>query len=350
MKNDNNFKPLPFWREILLKRDELPDYYNAKRKYKHDNGKSVKGLKWRSAIHPILIKLMEFDRKYINKQTLTIINDKSNITDKPVIYAVTHIGKFDYQIVSEAIRKHQIPFAGDPETSYRTADGFLLGLNGIVYCDTENKTDRKVAMDTSIELLNKGHNLLIYPEGVWNLTPNLLMLPLFPGTIKMAKETGCDIIPVAIEQYDNNFFVNIGHNFKVPDILDEDYEKEYIELKKMELRDTMATLKWEIIEKIPKEERKNIKNYALQNKKNVDKRLYEWFNKRENKPFYDEDIINHRTFKVKNVTLAKEAFLYLKNIKLNKNNAFIFRKDLSLPNEVQDSINKKIYDNLHKVR
>ena len=42
--------------------------------------------------------------------------------------------------------------------------------------------------------------------------------------------------------------------------------------------------------------------------------------------------------------------LYLKNIKLNKNNAFIFRKDLSLPNEVQDSINKKIYDNLHKVR
>ena len=28
----------------------------------------------------------------------------------------------------------------------------------------------------------------------------------------MAMETGCDIVPVAIEQYDNDFIINIGEN------------------------------------------------------------------------------------------------------------------------------------------
>ena len=60
------------------------------------------------------------------------------------------------------------------------------------------------------KLLNQGKNLLIYPEGVWNVTSNLLMLPLFPGIIEMAKETGCDIVPVAIERYDKEL-IRLGN-------------------------------------------------------------------------------------------------------------------------------------------
>ena len=181
---DKEFKPLPFWREMLLKKEELQDYYILKREYLYNNNKEVlKHLKIKDMLHPLLIKLMSLNRKYIDKQTLTIINDKSTKSDKPVIYAITHMGMYDYQVVSEAIKEHQIPFAGDPETMYRTFDGLILDLNGVIYCDTDNKTDRKIAKDTSIDVIKNGHNLLIYPEGIWNLSARLLSLPLYPGII-----------------------------------------------------------------------------------------------------------------------------------------------------------------------
>ena len=110
-------------------------------------------------MHPILLQLIKLNRKYILKQNLTIINDKRIQTDKPVIYAITHIGVYDYQIVSEAIREHQYPFAGDPETLYRSSDGVVLALNGLIYCDTNSKEDRHIALETSKQLLKNNENL-----------------------------------------------------------------------------------------------------------------------------------------------------------------------------------------------
>ena len=321
------FKPLSFWQELFLKRKDMPEYYNAKRAYLHERGESLKGLKLR-------------------KQNITVLDDKHVETEKPVIYAITHIGKFDYQIVSEVIKEHQVPFSGDPETMYRTFDGTFLGLNGIIYCDTENKEDRKIATSTSIELLKSGYNLLIYPEGIWNVTPNALTVPLFPGIIRMALSTGCDIVPIAVEQYDKDFYVNIGKNFKVDELLcdSEEEEIDYINSKKEELRDIMATLKWEIFEKLPQEERKNIGDYATSHRNFVDRRLFEWFNKKENKPYYNPELIKHRTFREKGVVLAEDAFSYFKDIKLNKNNAYLFRKDESLPVSIQEVVAQKLDD------
>lgn len=180
---NKKFKPLPFWREILLNDDALCEYYLKKRKYEYQNGTILKGLKWRDKLHPILLTLIRLNRKFIARQKLIILNDKRIETDKPVIYAITHVGVYDYQIVCEAIKEHQYPFAGDPETMYRSGDGLILYLNGLIYCDTNSKEDRKIALETSKQLLKNNENLLIYPEGIWNLSPNLLSLPLFAGII-----------------------------------------------------------------------------------------------------------------------------------------------------------------------
>ena len=347
IEESNTFRPLPFWEELLVSKELLPDYYAIKRKYLHDNNNSLKGMLPRKLIHPILLGLMKMDRVLFNKQTLKVLingleankkewqekmNNISTIEskkEKPVIYAITHMGMYDYQVVSEVIKKHQIPFAGDPETLYRSGDGALLAANGLIYCDTEDPVDRKIAATTSIELLNSGHNLLIYPEGVWNISPNLLTLPLFPGIIKMAKETGCDIVPIAIEQYDKDFIVNVGDNFKVG-------KEDNIEEKKQELRDKMATLKWQIFEKLPVQERKNLGDYAKRHKEFVDTRLYEWFNKKENKPYYSEELVKHRTYRIKNIALKEDVFKYLDKIKLNRNNAFMFRKDTIYPVDIEE--------------
>ena len=61
-----------------------------------------------------------------------------------------------------------------------------------------------------ISTLKAGDNLMYFPEGAWNMSPNLPMLPCFLGIIDVPKRGGADIIPVAIEQYGKHFKINIG--------------------------------------------------------------------------------------------------------------------------------------------
>lgn len=367
-----DFQPFSKIEELFIEKEYLADYYRLKREYEHNNGKSLKGMLWRDMLHPILIKLVKLNRKYIDKQNLKVLNDARQNTKKnklgervkafvkgekkkPVIYAITHIDKYDFQLVSEALKEHQYPFAGDPETMYRSFDGAVLGLNGVIYCDTESKIDRKIAKNTSIDLLKSGKNLLIYPEGVWNVTSNLLMLPLFPGIIEMAKETGCDIVPVAIERYDKDYIINIGKEFSVDTKLAAGLNMDEI---KMDLRDEMATLKWDIMQSLPKSEsaeetyyntkRSELGIFKEEEKKFQDERLNEWTNPETKQPYYNAPIIKSRTYKEKDkntgyrVDLPEDAFKYLGKVKLNKNNIFIFPKDASLPTSVQDSIDQML--------
>lgn len=342
---NREFKPLSFWRELLLNDNDLCEYYLQKRKYEFENGEILKGLGWRDKLHPILLSLIRINRKFIAKQNLTVINDKRVKSDKPVIYAITHVGLYDYQIVCEAIKDHQYPFAGDPETIYRSGDGLFLSLNGLIYCDTNSKEDRHIALETSKKLLNSNENLLIYPEGIWNLSPNLLALPLFPGIINMALETGCDIIPVAVEQYGKEFYVNIGENFKINVLKDEKENKEdYINNQREKLRDILASLKWEIYELRSVEERKKLGPYEEELKNFINTRLNEWINPKTKVPYYNEQILKERRYKEKNICLQEEAYSYIKNIKLSKDNAFIFRKDESLPIIIQKQMKEKLRD------
>ena len=382
-----NFEPFSKIKELFIKKEYLADYYRLKREYDYNNGKSLKDSRWRDMLHPILIKLVKLNRKYIDKQNLTILNDarqnnKKTISQKvksfikgekkkPVIYAITHIDKYDFQIVSEAIKDHQYPFAGDPETMYRNFDGLVLGLNGVIYCDTESKTDRKIAKETSIDLLNSGKNLLIYPEGVWNVTSNLLMLPLFPGIIEMAKETGCDIVPVAIERYDKDYIVNIGAEFSVNQKLANGLNEDEI---KTDLRDEMATLRWNIMESLPKSElaeeryfniksqsdeeiylntsRSELSSYDEEEKKFKNERLNEWTNTKTKTPYYNWELIKSRTFKEKDkytgyrVNIPEDVFSYFRKVKLKKNNIFMFPSDKSLPNETQKLLDENLQNSI----
>lgn len=374
---EDDFKPFSKIEELFIKKEDLADYYRNKREYEFNNGISqVKGTKWRDLLHPILLKLLSLNRKYIDKQNLTILNDArrndkkktfgelvKNIFNKekskPVIYAITHIDKYDFQLVSEAIKDHQYPFAGDPETMYRSFDGLALGLNGVIYCDTESKTDRNIAKNTAIETLEKGHNLLIYPEGVWNVTSNLLMLPLFPGIIEMAKETGCEIVPVAIERYDKDYIVNIGSEFDVNQYLNTGLSVDQVKEK---LRDEMATLKWSIMESLPKEQsaeeiyyntrRRDLGSYDEEEEKFKTERLNEWTNPETKMPYYNWELIKSRTFKEKDkytgyrVNIPEDAFSYMSRVKIKRNNIFMFPTDRSLPNVTQRSLDHNLQSSI----
>lgn len=213
------------------------------------------GINFRKKIHNFLLTLLIFDRKLETKEVIHVEGDyEKNST--PKIFACTHIGGNDIQRVFEAIKEPAYLFLGDPRELYFDLAGIWLFLNGVVAVDTDDKCDRKIAYNRAKEIIKKGASLLIFPEGVWNITDNLPVLNLYGGAVRLAMETGAEIVPIAIEQYENDIFINIGGNYTISETCD--YKSE---LKS--LRDCLATLKWKIFERQPICKRKTIPdNYA----------------------------------------------------------------------------------------
>lgn len=214
-------------------------YNQRKRKRDYDNGVPLRFIHFRQRIHYLLLLLIKVERK-LSKERLKILFDKRKPASKPKVYACTHIGGNDVQRVFEAIREHAYLFIGDPKELYWDAMGAVLKANGAICFETYSKPDRKIAYKRAVELLREGGNLLIFPEGAWNITVDLPVMHLYLGAARMAIETDAEIIPVAIEQYGKMFVVNIGENIGTT--------KSDAEILTEILRDQLATLKWEIWE------------------------------------------------------------------------------------------------------
>lgn len=291
--NDFNKKNVFQLKKICL--SELEKYYIELRKYEYEHNIPLKYMELRKKIHKLLLQLIKIDRILAHEE-LYVIGDKRIKSHEPKIYACTHIGGNDIQRTFEAIEEHAYLFLGDPREIYRDLTGVILNLNGAICMDTNDKNDRQIAYERSIELLSSNTNLLIYPEGAWNITDNLPVMKLYPGVAKMASETGADIIPVAIEQYDNRFFVNIGENIKysLSKSNDIQFTTEY-------LRDILATLKWQIWEYNGIISRASVSKEFIENyKQNI-----------VNKCEYDFTIqdVYHTMYRDKNITDPEEAYI-----------------------------------------
>lgn len=290
-----------------MKQLEKIEQYKAKRKEQLSNDSPIKHVLFHKKIHPILRKILRIKR-FVMGQTITVVDDKSITDNRTVIYAVTHIGKYDYEMISETLRNYFYSFAGDWELMYGTIDDYYMRVSGVIYIDTEDKEDRKNAYRYAVKALKQGIPVMWFPEGIWNLSESLPMLHLYPGLINAAEEAGVEIVPVAVDQRGKDFFINIGRNIDVNNV---DGDKvEY-------LRNTLATLKWEIWEKHELVERKQIpENYY---EKFLEERFKEW-------PQFNINIVKHREFRPRGIVERQEAFAFMENLIPSKANAFLFRK------------------------
>lgn len=238
--------------------EELSKYYMQKRIWEYNQGVPLKNIIFRNKIHNLLVLIIKIDR-LLSKEGLEVINDARIKTNNAKIYACTHIGGNDIQRTFEAIKDPAYLFLGDPKGIYRDAAGLLLFLNGVIPLETNNKDDRRIAKYRSIELLNNGGNLLIYPEGAWNITQNLPVMKLYDGASVMAQQTGADIVPIAIEQYHKNFLISIGQNIQMSQV-------EGIKTNELTalLRDKLATEKYKVWDYNGVEKRKNVSDISLE--------------------------------------------------------------------------------------
>lgn len=230
----------------IMPLDQLIEYYRNERKYIYENNIPIKGIKWRKRIHEMMLAAIKANR-VLQHQKLTILHDRRINTDKPIIYACTHIGRYDIEMALESIQDTCFLFFGNPGKLYRSFDGIVAYLLGFIGCDTTEKEDRHIAKELAIRTLKQGGNILIWPEGAWNITENEVVMKLYTGAVEMAIRSGADIVPIAIEQYGKSFYVNIGKNISLNKSTNLNEKRKLSD----DLRDILCTLKWEIWEQFP---------------------------------------------------------------------------------------------------
>lgn len=118
------------------------------------------------------------------------------LPDKPVIWAANHGFKDDVLATIAASKRQAMVFFGSVPLVYNTFDGIALWANGMILSNRKIKESRQSTVPKSVKTLNLGTDLIIFPEGVWNKSPNELLLDFWPGIYKVACETGSPIVPV----------------------------------------------------------------------------------------------------------------------------------------------------------
>lgn len=92
--------------------EELEIYYREQRKLHFEHKEPVHGIVWRKRLHPALKGLLRILYK-LNKQTILILKDQYIPTNRPLIYACTHIGHDD-KIVPIAIDQYVLRQSAAP--------------------------------------------------------------------------------------------------------------------------------------------------------------------------------------------------------------------------------------------
>ena len=195
-------------------------------------------IRWRRWIHKPLAAIFTLT---LRPKVKLLRNDAIN-NGKPTIYAVTHVFYDDISAVCCCLRQSAYVLLGveGGDNIPTMTDRLALTLNGVIVVDRRYKKSRANSANEMISVLNNKGNVLIFPEGAWNLSPNLLAQKLNWNLLKIAMQTNSNIIPVAVDIVENSYCVIIGDCFEYPDYTD---HTEAITA----LRDALATLVWELI-------------------------------------------------------------------------------------------------------
>ena len=296
---------------------EVETYYRNLRKFQHENDIPIDGIEKKKKNYYQINFLMKLD-KIINRRTTKLIGDQRQKTDRPKIYVGTHIGRYDIESSIEIINESAWFLMGDPGETYLNFDGEMLEKAGTIFFDTDDETDRHIALETCVKILKQGGNILLFPEGAWNLETVYPVQELFAGVAEMAIRTGAEIIPIGIEQYYGKFlkhyYMNIGKNISVEGASLSD-KKSIAEIVRSKLMD----LRWEIWEYHGIEKRA-----SLPNDWNDAKQAYIDSIMQDTENGYTVEEIERTRYHAKNKPpTPDQVFSYLENIEIDSDNAFL---------------------------
>ena len=263
---DFDYKKLSELKKLSL--DELSSYYRQLRSFEYDNNKPLESSELKKKIYFLTKLILKIDRITSGRKLIVFDDKRSKNCDKGKVYASTHVGRYDIESAMEAINEQVYFVMGDPEETYRNIEGFFLdNILGRICLDTgyqiadifkkkingeelslkeqalydEYKKDRFIGEDTCTKRVLNKDNILIFPEGAWNVTPRIVQ-PIFDGAARIAINGNGFIVPIGIVRDNKKYVVNIGSEMNIDGATVSDTK----DVTK-ELREKMCSLVGEIV-------------------------------------------------------------------------------------------------------
>lgn len=300
---------------------------------------SVSGIWCRRLISPILRKAY---KNHIRHEI--VIDSRTPLPEskKGRIFAVNHRQKDDIIIAMNVADVSAYTVFGGTHIALNTGNGLGLWAYGMIMIDRDSKHSRKSAYEKMKYVINHGGNIIIYPEGYWNLTDDgesdrchgadrhnsdsWLVQDLNLGAFRLAQETGCEIVPVILHYDEIGKKVCYGHRGAPVKVAP---EADIIKIKD-DFLSVMQTTYYHLIEKYSSYNRSRLESTGKTVHRQHDRVKAEILREVEIKSTgYKMDMADEKRIgKARNkrhVVTAGEAFSHLKKIVPTPRNAFLFR-------------------------
>ena len=233
--------------------------------------------------------------------------------DETVIWVANHGFKDDALATVLSANKNAYILFGSLPQFYNTIDGIISWLNGVILVNRKIDSSKKSSIKKCVKVLQMKKDIIIYPEGVWNKSPNKLVLHLWPGIYKIAKEANVKVVPVVhykrkLHKEDKNDIIHT--------VIDEpiDLTKFSEEEALTYLRDKMAYWTYLMMQKYGKSTREELLKDYYYSTEEWEEQLKERVNTAD---YYDPEIettADYQTKKEKEYYETLEDLSKIKNI------------------------------------
>ena len=274
-----------------------------------DNFTTDVGMKLRRSISKPLRKILK-----IAAGKKVIIDSYPKLDkDEQYIFASTHY--FNEDIISSlaSIDRSAYALIGTTDQIDNNPLMYAAWLYGLIYVDRTDAESRKQSLLKMERVLNNGSSVILFPEGGWNNTENLLCQRLFAGPYILAQMTGKKV--VAISNFSDPDSDTIHIMASDPIDMTNMSKEEALEL----LRDTMASMMYEQIEKysIPYVRSEYYEDIHLTY---MESRRKEYLKEKWSRDVWDEELT---VYQPKHITTSEEVRASLDNVHIDSQNAYI---------------------------
>ena len=155
--------------------------------------------------------------------------------EKTYIFAATHSFVEEVSAILSTIDRSAYSLIGTTEQLEHNPKVYANWLTGMIYVDRENEKSRKESLLKMQYILQKGSSLLMFVEGGWHNTENLLVQKPFSGVSNLSQTNKIEVVPISTfnEYGSKQIYIRVGEPLKLYDF----DKKEALIL----LRDALAT-------------------------------------------------------------------------------------------------------------
>jgi 1-acyl-sn-glycerol-3-phosphate acyltransferase len=196
------------------------------------------GMKFRKWFNPIWRHLLTLGtaRKVIVEQ-YPHLDPKKNY-----IFVANH--SFDEDAISllSTIDRNVYLLHGTTDQLEHNPVFLAVWLNGMIYVNRLNAESRHMAVEKMERVLKAGNSILLFPEGGYNNTENLLITPLFSSPYILNCKLGVEIVPIIsfCPYGSKKIYIRAGDPMSVSHL-------DKVEAM-AQIRDVMSTIVWDMIE------------------------------------------------------------------------------------------------------